>query len=227
MSIQIMTLVWKYSKLKGSALLLLLAIADNANTETKLAWPSMEYLAKKTRLSRRQVIRLISIIEQSGELEVLRSARFNRYRIHIDGDILSPSNKNDSDISEGVSDTQGMNGDTQGMNGDIAMALKSLTTLKETTIENQLITPKNNKITGFEEFEKILDFLKLGMGRREFSSYLGGASLVELQGGTLFIGVASKEKIDWLNARTKKQIERFVPGFGGTISSVEFIFKEG
>jgi hypothetical protein len=57
MSISIMTLVWSESQHKGSELLLLLAIADNANDQG-IAYPSLRTLAKKTRMSRRNVIRV-------------------------------------------------------------------------------------------------------------------------------------------------------------------------
>ncbi|MDQ3831906.1 MAG: helix-turn-helix domain-containing protein [Candidatus Tectomicrobia bacterium] len=69
MSIAIMTHVWQRSQHKGSELLLLLAIADNANDQG-IAYPSVRTLAKKTRLSRRNVQYLINKVEQSGELRV-------------------------------------------------------------------------------------------------------------------------------------------------------------
>jgi hypothetical protein len=46
MSIHIMTQVWERSQHKGRALLLILAIADNANDQG-LAYPSAKTLAKK------------------------------------------------------------------------------------------------------------------------------------------------------------------------------------
>jgi hypothetical protein len=64
-----MTRVWAQSQHKGSALLLLLAIADNAN-EDGVAWPSQETLAAKTRMSARQIRRLTDQFIESGELAV-------------------------------------------------------------------------------------------------------------------------------------------------------------
>lgn len=69
MSIEVMTKVWEYSAQKGSALLLMIAIADNANKAGE-CWPGMEYLAEKTRLSRRQVQRLLYKLEDEGELAI-------------------------------------------------------------------------------------------------------------------------------------------------------------
>ena len=50
MSMRMMTQVWERSQHKGSELLLMLAIADNANDQG-VAYPSKKTLAKKTRLS--------------------------------------------------------------------------------------------------------------------------------------------------------------------------------
>jgi hypothetical protein len=65
-----MTEVWRYSRHKGSALLLLLAIADHAHDDGGGAWPSQETLAKKTRLSVRQVRRLLDYLVAAGELKL-------------------------------------------------------------------------------------------------------------------------------------------------------------
>jgi hypothetical protein len=69
MSTAIMTRVWSESQHKGSELLLLLAIADNANDQG-VAYPSRRTLAKKTRMSDRHVKRLVQVLIRSGELLV-------------------------------------------------------------------------------------------------------------------------------------------------------------
>jgi Helix-turn-helix domain len=92
MSMRIMTQVWERSQHKGSELLLMLAIADNANDQG-LAYPSTKTLAKKTRLSNRQVQRLIRVVTRSRELEVSVGTGprgGNEYRIHLGGDKMSP-----------------------------------------------------------------------------------------------------------------------------------------
>ena len=66
-----MTRVWEHASVKGSALLLLLAIADHAHDDGTGAWPSQKTLATKTRLSVRQVRRLLEQLEARGELRVV------------------------------------------------------------------------------------------------------------------------------------------------------------
>jgi hypothetical protein len=96
MSIRIMTQVWERSQHKGSELLLMLAIADNAN-DRGLAYPSLNTLAKKTRITRRNVIFLVKKLIRSGELrvEVGRGpGRTNIYHVDIeDGENFSPRMK--------------------------------------------------------------------------------------------------------------------------------------
>ena len=84
MSIEIQTEVWRYSKSKGSQRLLLIAIADNCNTESRTAWPTTAYLAGKTLLTQRSIHRLVAELEELGELEIARNRgrnRSNLYRI--------------------------------------------------------------------------------------------------------------------------------------------------
>ena len=70
MSIEIMNMVWTQSTRKGSSLLLLLAIADNANNKGE-AYPGIDYLSRKVRMSRRQTQRLVQELDSSNELAVI------------------------------------------------------------------------------------------------------------------------------------------------------------
>lgn len=70
MSIEVMNLVWSQSEQKGSSLLLLLAIADNANYKGE-AYPGIDYLSRKVRMSRRQTQRLVQELDRTNELAVI------------------------------------------------------------------------------------------------------------------------------------------------------------
>jgi hypothetical protein len=83
MSIKIMNAVWQCSKQKGTPLLLMIAIADNANDGGE-AWPGIEYLAHKIRMSERQTQRLVRDLEKTDELIVERGGgRGNAHRYFI------------------------------------------------------------------------------------------------------------------------------------------------
>lgn len=73
--------VWRNSNLKGSALILLLAIADSCNAENT-AWPSIAHLAKKGRMTTRNVQLLLKTIKLSGELKVRTSAGPNKENVY-------------------------------------------------------------------------------------------------------------------------------------------------
>lgn len=92
MSIDAITAVWKESGMKGSALLVLLALADYADDDFR-SFPKLKTLAEKTRLSERQVQRILRDIEDEGELVTIQGPTLhspNTYWIKVGGDKLSP-----------------------------------------------------------------------------------------------------------------------------------------
>ncbi len=79
--------VWRQSKQKGSALLLLLSLADYAD-ERGVAFPSVETLANKVRMSERNVQLLLRKLEVDGEVIIEANAGpggANRYRLTLQG----------------------------------------------------------------------------------------------------------------------------------------------
>lgn len=85
MSIRVLNLVWEHSKQRGRALLVLLAIADFAD-DTGRAFPGVETLAKKGRMSERNTRYVIATLEASGELAIDRGAGRNGthlYRVMV------------------------------------------------------------------------------------------------------------------------------------------------
>jgi Helix-turn-helix domain len=90
MSVDVLDLVWKRSEHKGSDLLLLLAIADNADEETGIAYPGVAYLAAKTRLSVRGVKYALKRLLDGDELILLerggrrgKQTRANTYEVQM------------------------------------------------------------------------------------------------------------------------------------------------
>lgn len=84
MGYKVTTAVWDNSKAKGGDLLVLIAIADSADNETGEAFPSIRYLAEKSRLSERTVQYAITRLVSLGELEVLQNTgRVNTFRVTL------------------------------------------------------------------------------------------------------------------------------------------------
>ena len=80
-----MNTVWQSSRASGNALLVLLAIADNAN-DAGTAWPSVDTIARKARCSERRAQRHLRRLEALGELQVEKQAGprgCNLYRVTV------------------------------------------------------------------------------------------------------------------------------------------------
>lgn len=73
MSIDVMNDVWQRSGHKGSALLLMLAIADHSDDHGR-AYPSVSTLANKTRMTTRNVQLLLKRLVESKELSIREQA---------------------------------------------------------------------------------------------------------------------------------------------------------
>src|SRR5258708_4763672 len=100
MSVHVSAYVWEHSTQKGTALLLMLAIADIAH-KNGVAFPSVATLARFIRMSERNTQRVLAALENCGELEIKRNGGPNGchlFRIKLNltlplfegGDKLSP-----------------------------------------------------------------------------------------------------------------------------------------
>lgn len=91
MSIHVMNLVWAHADVKGSELLILLAMADFSDDNGENIFPSMQTLGRKARLSDKQArrvvqnlvkLKLVEIVEQGGWQRGRN--RSNSYRILLE-----------------------------------------------------------------------------------------------------------------------------------------------
>ena len=108
-----MSRVWEHSKAEEGARLVMLALADFSNDDGE-CWPSIPQLAKKSRLSDRQVQRILRSLEIAGEIEVEHSSggrhKRSRYWITVQETMTSAiGNYDNGDIG----DTNGDIGDTE------------------------------------------------------------------------------------------------------------------
>jgi hypothetical protein len=95
MSIKTLTRVWEESEQKGGELLTVLAIADDA-TDNGYAWPGIERITGKNRLSKRHTIRILQELEECGELFIYkRPGKSHRY-------IVMPGTTLDMFVDEAV-----------------------------------------------------------------------------------------------------------------------------
>lgn len=92
MSIKVMNWVWDRSPTKGTELLMLLAIADNAADDGSNAFPSVSTLARKTRLDERTVQRIVRKLARQDQLlvEERGGREANRYTIPMREEVSTP-----------------------------------------------------------------------------------------------------------------------------------------
>ena len=122
MSIRVMTYIWEHSRQQGSALLVLLAIADWARDDGSHAFPTVAMLARKTRLSARSVQRILRSVEEAGELhEIARELELSPIIL------MTPTNTSErlkllADAADGFIYTvarKGVTGSSTDMNQDV------------------------------------------------------------------------------------------------------------
>lgn len=101
MSVRASSWVWESSKARGSAFLVLLALADHAGADGGDAFPSVHRLSVRCRVDERTVQRALASLLELGEIVVqdhATSKKPNRYRLTLRGDNLSPQTSNGGDI---------------------------------------------------------------------------------------------------------------------------------
>jgi hypothetical protein len=94
--------VWEHSRASGGALLVLLAIADHADDETREAFPGIKSLAVKTRLSERQVQANIRLLIDLEELSVdygTGRKHTNTYTVRVKPTSPIPAEKDEAGIT--------------------------------------------------------------------------------------------------------------------------------
>lgn len=94
MSVRVMSQIWEHAPVESGELLVLLAIADHCDDQGRNAWPSVETLARKARLSTRRVQQILRSLEnrslihieenRGGTLDTPSDRRPNRYTIMLD-----------------------------------------------------------------------------------------------------------------------------------------------
>ncbi|MGO7177677.1 hypothetical protein ACCS91_27250 [Rhizobium ruizarguesonis] len=85
MSIKVMSIVWSRAPVQGGDLLMLLALADNAD-DNGVAFPAVPYLASKARMTERNVQLCLRKLERDGFIQIAHRAGpsgANKYRVNL------------------------------------------------------------------------------------------------------------------------------------------------
>jgi len=121
MSVKAIAEVWEKSEATGTALVLMLAIADHMNESTGTAWPSLDRLARYARVSRRRVMANINRLIESGELVRMSGGmgpgNTNEYRIALPSNPIAENEFDKGDANGNKGDVYGNKGDADGKKG--------------------------------------------------------------------------------------------------------------
>jgi hypothetical protein len=145
MSIQVMNAVWRHSKSKGRARLVLLSIADHQGEIG--AWPSIETLAKMVNSSPRSVQRDIQELINLGELQVdFRSAptsgpyKANRYWVKVSG------------VTTEVSEVTNTASEVTDLDSEVTESTSEVTAGGVLTLNRTITKPLKETSEKFDEF---------------------------------------------------------------------------
>jgi hypothetical protein len=139
MSIELTNAVWKHSRQKSGGLLVLLALADYANSEG-IAYPAVSTLARKVRMSKRNVQRWTRALQRDGELKVLRNEGRRGSNIY---EICLPVAQVDKGDTRGTNDNGVAKPVTPASSTNDASVIQSV---NEPSVQSTPIVPKGDDI---------------------------------------------------------------------------------
>lgn len=244
MSIYPLARVWDHSAQRGTALLLLLAMADRAD-ELGVCWAGANWLAGRARLERRQTIRTVQAIEQAGEIIVVRSRKpsglniVNHYIVSVGApaDILVAAHERIAELLElrgGVIDDTSVVDDTRGrgkvtpgvvagmspgvvagMSLGVVAGMSPDPSLDPEEEEGDLLDP-------FLFWKSALDELEMQMTKSTFRQWLKGTTAEWGTADELVVRCRNSAAVEWLDNRLRPLVERVVESAAGSPYPIRF-----
>jgi hypothetical protein len=245
MSIYPLMRVWEHSQQRGTALLVLLAMADRAD-ELGVVWAGTHWLAARARVNRRQIIRTVHYLESQGELIVMRSRKpngqtiVNHYIIATGAsdELLADGRKRAQELLEirggVIEDTpEGVAGDTGGVSpvtrggvspvtrGGVSPGHREGGTVSHDPSSYPEEEEGDPLPSASELWKAALTELGMQMTRQTFDNCLLG-TLAAWDGEALVIHCRSAQAVEWLENRLRVLVERAVEEVAGLPCPVRF-----
>lgn len=236
MSIYPLARVWDHSAQRGTALLLLLAMADRAD-ELGVCWAGANWLAGRARLERRQTIRTVQAIEQAGEIIVVRSRKpsglniVNHYIVSVGApaDILVAAHERIAELLElrggvihdtsVVDDTRGRGKVTPGVVAGMSLGVVAGMS------PDPSLDPKEEE---GDPLDPLL-FWKLALGELEtqmtkstFRQWLRDTTAEWGTADELVVRCRNSAAVEWLDNRLRPLVERVVESAAGSPYPIRF-----
>ena len=145
MSVYVSTLVWQESKATATDLLVLVAIADQANDDGQ-CWPGNKKLAERCRISERTLQRCINNLITLGELEILEDGNGRTHKRKLDVILYSRKDDNLSPFKSERVTSQAEKGDKPGSPAPLFPPSHTLPSLSPHLPVEPSIEPKEKNI---------------------------------------------------------------------------------
>ena len=237
MSIYPLMRVWEHSQQRGTALLVLLAMADRAD-ELGVVWAGTHWLATRARVNRRQIIRTVHYLEAQGELIVMRSRKpngqtiVNHYIIATGAsdELLADGRKRAQELLEirggVIEDTpEGVAHDTGRVSpmtrGSVTPGHREGGTVSHDPSSYPEEEEGDPLPSASELWPAALAELKMQMTRQTFDNCLLG-TVAAWDGEALVIRCRSAQAVEWLENRLRVLVERAVESVAGLPCPVRF-----
>ena len=254
MSIKTSAAVWQHSRLKGNALLCLLSIADRAKDDG-FAWPGIADIARRVRLSERNVRKSLQKAQEAGELYVhARPGRNHQYLVlvglyehEIEAALVRRFELNEQAIEvfwqdrsvRGAHSSGGMQpsggADAVIPTGEDAPILGGRMLPSSESLINQVNNNLQENGTALslqkpkhEEFwERYCRTVEEDRGGAwAYKEILRGTRALGMDEKSLQIGVTDEFQRSWLEARATRTVERALIGIANKELEVKFVMVE-
>jgi len=245
MSNTALTMVWELSEQEGSRLLIMLAVADSINRETGTTFLSLDYLAKKARVSRRTLLDQLGPLEKSNELRIGHGEGPRGCNVYCLGSFYKwganfapPSSE--TAVAETVPPTSGGGAEFARVRNAAAISHPYLivpSTDSPPLEEYKVLEGMGaNSARGFappadtpgqnSHWPHVLETLKSEIGRSAWDTWLASTAATGFENGVLRVATANEYCRRWLIANVQNRAEAILAQQTGQVVHVEFVVGE-
>jgi hypothetical protein len=241
MSNTALTLVWETSEQDGSRLLILLAVADSINRETGRTFLSLDYLAKKARVSRRTLLDQLGPLESCNELTIAHGAGPRGCNVYSLGAFykwganFAPPTEMAED-TPGVAPISGGRAESARVQSDYAIShpYRIVPSSSEGSPEEEVLTGMGAKSARDLAppaalqtlWVQVLGQLQRQFRKSDFETWVRDTQVVSQTDSEIVVGTANPYAMSWLQDHASKPAEAALEKMAGRPMSLRFVVPE-
>jgi hypothetical protein len=241
MSNTALTLVWETSEQDGSRLLILLAVADSINRETGSTFLSLDYLAKKARVSRRTLLDQLGPLERCNELAIVHGAGPRGCNVYSLGTFykwgakFAPPTEVAGDAQE-APPISGGGAEFARVQSDYAIShpYRIVPSSSEGNPEEEVLTGMGAKSAWYLAppaapqtlWVQVLGQLQRQFRKSDFETWVRDTQVVSQTDDEIIVGTANPYAMSWLQEHASKPAEVAIEKMAGRPMSLRFVVLE-